>query len=121
MRSNSASRIRHAASNTEDGLPVVQGWKLNFDSTCHWAGAFNKCNKKVKICTHPSSFGTRLGERVSANFQPCLKSRNNSQYNTQNKTFIWQPPLLSSHSHVLAALSSLLLLFSQIYVLHKFM
>ena len=30
-----------------------QGWKLNFDSTHHWARAFNKCNKKSNICTCP--------------------------------------------------------------------
>ena len=48
-----------------------QGWKLNFDSTGHRASAFNKCNKKPRIFTCPSSFDTRLGKWASANFQPC--------------------------------------------------
>ena len=29
------------------GLAALQGWKLNFDSTRHWASAFNKCNKSL--------------------------------------------------------------------------
>ena len=39
--------------------------------TRHWASAFNKCNKKSRICTCPSSFDTRLGKWVSANYKPC--------------------------------------------------
>ena len=56
-------------------LCTLLGWKLNSDSTRHWVSACNKCNKKSRICTHPSSFDARLGESGSANFQPCTLTR----------------------------------------------
>ena len=49
---------------------MLKGKSTDFDSTCHWASAFDKCKKKSRICTRPSSFDTHLGEWASGNFQP---------------------------------------------------